>query len=62
VADMTKSEAVELLAKAESVRLERNRKLREWRAEHRAEYNAYYKDWQTKRDAKLAEAKRILGQ
>lgn len=62
MADMTKAEAVELLAKTETRRLERNRKLREWRADPKNGYKEYYADWLEKRDAKIAEAKKLLGQ
>lgn len=58
--DMTRDEAIALVAKDEANRLKKNEALRKWRTEHKSEYNEYIKQWRAKRKQMVEEAKALL--
>lgn len=60
--EMTKSEAMEIIAKAEERRLKKNASVREWRKKNATRHKEYMANWYAERKKQVEEAKKLLGQ
>lgn len=62
MADMTKAEAMAIVAKDEERRAKKRESLKKWRTEHKADYNEYIKRWRANRKQQVEAAKALLAQ